>query len=253
MTHDQLARVFPDGRTVHIPSDGRPLAGYQIALADISKRGGSPSGPSLEAAREAGVNIASAERPTQNPFAKLFGLGSKSDEDEDADMRQCPAPAAASEPTPAAPRAKAAKPTVVAALERSAEKEKPAAKPSKAESKSEKPAGQEGPAPSPAKRPSHTDPRCCRCHDATPGPHFCLPVAPARPAQAASLAVKSPSANDVIAQRGFWQGLPDGMIAAQPATGDATAAPAGTRACHRMETASADPDLTGTLSPWARG
>ena len=27
MTHDQLARVFPDGRTVHIPSDGNPLAG----------------------------------------------------------------------------------------------------------------------------------------------------------------------------------------------------------------------------------
>ena len=26
MTHDQLAKVFPDGRTVHIPSDGHPLA-----------------------------------------------------------------------------------------------------------------------------------------------------------------------------------------------------------------------------------
>ena len=80
-----------------------------------------------------------------------------------------------------------------------------------------------------------------------------IPVAPARPAQAASLAVKSPSANDVIAQRGFWQGLPDGMIAAQPAAGDATTAPAGPARAHRMETASADPDLTGTLSPWAKG
>ena len=26
MTHDQLVKVFPDGRTVHIPSDGHPLA-----------------------------------------------------------------------------------------------------------------------------------------------------------------------------------------------------------------------------------
>lgn len=39
MTHDQLARVFPNGRTVHVPSDGRPLAGYELAMADIEKRG----------------------------------------------------------------------------------------------------------------------------------------------------------------------------------------------------------------------
>jgi hypothetical protein len=39
MTHDQLARVFPDGRTVHVPSDGGPLKGYELARADIEKRG----------------------------------------------------------------------------------------------------------------------------------------------------------------------------------------------------------------------
>ncbi len=39
MTHDQLVRVFPDGRTVHIPSDGVPLKGYELARADIEKRG----------------------------------------------------------------------------------------------------------------------------------------------------------------------------------------------------------------------
>jgi uncharacterized protein YcbK (DUF882 family) len=39
MTHDQLARVFPDGRTVHVPSDGTPLKGYELARADIEKRG----------------------------------------------------------------------------------------------------------------------------------------------------------------------------------------------------------------------
>ena len=27
MTHDQLVRVFPNGRTVHVPSDGKPLRG----------------------------------------------------------------------------------------------------------------------------------------------------------------------------------------------------------------------------------
>ena len=39
MTHDQLARVFPNGRTVHVPSNGQPLSGYALALADIEKRG----------------------------------------------------------------------------------------------------------------------------------------------------------------------------------------------------------------------
>jgi hypothetical protein len=38
MSHDQLARVFPNGRTVHVPSNGQPLAGYQLALAEIEKR-----------------------------------------------------------------------------------------------------------------------------------------------------------------------------------------------------------------------
>lgn len=34
MTREQLAKVFPDGRTLHIPSDGNPLPGYALALAD---------------------------------------------------------------------------------------------------------------------------------------------------------------------------------------------------------------------------
>ena len=34
MTRDQLAKIFPDGRTLHIPSDGNPLPGYALALAD---------------------------------------------------------------------------------------------------------------------------------------------------------------------------------------------------------------------------
>jgi uncharacterized protein YcbK (DUF882 family) len=39
MTHDQLAKVFPDGRTVHVPTDGKPLKNYELAKADIEKRG----------------------------------------------------------------------------------------------------------------------------------------------------------------------------------------------------------------------
>lgn len=40
MTHEQLVRLFPDGKTVHIPSDGIPLENYQLAYAEIQARGG---------------------------------------------------------------------------------------------------------------------------------------------------------------------------------------------------------------------
>ena len=86
MTHDQLARVFPDGRTVHVPSDGRPLSGYALALADVERRGSSPSHVSLAAARDAGVlsgdRVASAEKSKRSFFARIFGAG-QDDDDED--------------------------------------------------------------------------------------------------------------------------------------------------------------------------
>jgi uncharacterized protein YcbK (DUF882 family) len=53
MTREQLVRVFPNGRTVHIPSDGNPLPGYELALADLEHRrtsgdeGGATARPSL--------------------------------------------------------------------------------------------------------------------------------------------------------------------------------------------------------------
>ena len=80
MTHDQLAKVFPDGRTVHVPSDGVPLQNYALALADVESRGGAPSSTSLEAARANGVDVASAGK-SKSLFAALFGRGNK-DADE---------------------------------------------------------------------------------------------------------------------------------------------------------------------------
>ena len=38
MTYDQLARVFPNGKTLYVPSDGRPLPGYDAALAAYKAR-----------------------------------------------------------------------------------------------------------------------------------------------------------------------------------------------------------------------
>jgi uncharacterized protein YcbK (DUF882 family) len=39
MSRQELARVFPNGRTIHIPSDGKPMPGYQQALASYKARG----------------------------------------------------------------------------------------------------------------------------------------------------------------------------------------------------------------------
>ena len=40
MTYDQLARLFPDGKTVHLPPNGKPFARYEEARAEIMSRGG---------------------------------------------------------------------------------------------------------------------------------------------------------------------------------------------------------------------
>ncbi len=120
MSREQLMHVFPDGRTVHIPTDGRPLPGYGLALADIRAHGGTPSGLLLEQAREAGVNVADNGLPAQppprsNPIAKLFGLA-HDDEDEDA---SAPVTVAANTPAPARePLRLRAKAAVVAAVDR---------------------------------------------------------------------------------------------------------------------------------------
>jgi uncharacterized protein YcbK (DUF882 family) len=74
MNHDQLARVFPDGRTVHVPSNGKPLKGYELALADIEKRGN-------------GDEVSS--KSTLGLFASLFRSKSKDEDDEGA---SAPAP-----------------------------------------------------------------------------------------------------------------------------------------------------------------
>lgn len=88
MNYDQLARVFPDGRTVHVPSNGKPLKGYELALADIEKRGN-------------GDDVSSKGKP--GLFAALFRSKSNDEDDEGAS-----APAARGKTSPASVMASAA-------------------------------------------------------------------------------------------------------------------------------------------------
>ena len=80
MTHDQLAKVFPDGRTVHVPTDGVPLKGFELARADIEKRG-------------SGDDAATVGKTSF--LASLFKGKSSDDDDEagSAAVNEKPAPA----------------------------------------------------------------------------------------------------------------------------------------------------------------
>ena len=69
MSREQLSRVFPDGKTVLIPTDGQPMPGYQEALAAIEARGGTA--------------YAANDKPAKGLFAWLFG-GNNEEEDDAA-------------------------------------------------------------------------------------------------------------------------------------------------------------------------
>ena len=69
ISRDQLARVFPDGRTVHIPTDGKPMKGYELARADIEARDG---------------NDGAMKKSSPSLWARLFTHKSNDDEDDEA-------------------------------------------------------------------------------------------------------------------------------------------------------------------------
>ena len=109
MTRQQLVRVFPDGRTVHIPSDGKPLPGYALALADVERHGSSPSGLSLAQAREAGAITArqeqlaerTVEKPAERSSLAIFDFGSRGEDANEKLAEAAPARAAANRVVPA--------------------------------------------------------------------------------------------------------------------------------------------------------
>ncbi|MGH6853625.1 MAG: DUF882 domain-containing protein, partial [Methylocella sp.] len=72
MSYAQLARVFPDGKSVDLAADGRALPRYEEARAEIASRGGVMS-DAPQAASSGGL------------FAWLFG---KHDDEEEADAVQ---------------------------------------------------------------------------------------------------------------------------------------------------------------------
>jgi len=87
MTYDQLVRLFPDGRTVHLPSNGQPLPGYYEAKAEIE-------------ARNNGAIVAEPRKSGGGLLAFLFGGG----EDEEESVAEAPAPSTRKQWASLAPR-----------------------------------------------------------------------------------------------------------------------------------------------------
>jgi uncharacterized protein YcbK (DUF882 family) len=111
MTREQLVKVFPDGRTVHVPTDGNPLPGYALAMADI----------------ERGANRTVASPQKRSFLASLFSREKDAEEVDDTSSaretdrasRTTSAKSETTKPAPAAPArvqvASAAEPVVTAA------------------------------------------------------------------------------------------------------------------------------------------
>jgi len=86
ISRQELVRVFPNGKTLHVPSDGKPLPGYQQALASYKARKGSGS-PAIELASAGGGYKKSGG------FLSAFFGGGDDEADDSADVASAaPAP-----------------------------------------------------------------------------------------------------------------------------------------------------------------
>jgi uncharacterized protein YcbK (DUF882 family) len=189
MTRDQLAKLFPDGRTVHLPADGNPLPGYQLALADL----------------ERGHRTAPTPTKQRSLLAGLFGVAMDAEESDDtaAARQNAASRRAAASKSEAKPEAK---PVRVAEAKPEPKSE------TKSESKSEpKPAltrvaalAESKPAPAPEVVSVPLPPNRPIYQIASAESRPVLAPPPRRPA--GSVEVAALSATDVINSRGLWDG-----------------------------------------------
>ncbi|PBC04470.1 DUF882 domain-containing protein [Mesorhizobium sp. WSM3860] len=86
ISRQELVSLFPNGKTLHVPSDGRPLPGYEQALAAYKGRKGAGT-PNIELASAGG-----STKRSGGLFAAWFG-GGDDEADDSADVASAqPAP-----------------------------------------------------------------------------------------------------------------------------------------------------------------
>ncbi|MEW6641634.1 MAG: DUF882 domain-containing protein [Pseudomonadota bacterium] len=207
MTREQLVRVFPNGRTVHVPSDGNPLPGYEVALAEVQHR------------KSNGDADTSSGKPSL--LAALF-RGKQAEEDDEG----AAAPAATTD-DPAKELAKDPAKATPVALAASLDAGKPA-----------------GPIPLPRAKPVISATYQVASAESQPVPLPAPKPAPTKVAQAEPAAPtarepKPQTPADIINARGFWD---DDSIKPKQATPEQVA-----RLAARNAFAAADPQPTASV------
>jgi uncharacterized protein YcbK (DUF882 family) len=79
MSRSELASVFPNGKTLHVPTDGKPLPGFETALASYKAR--SKSGATALA-----LASSSSSSKRTNLFAAIFGGGADEEEESSGEV-----------------------------------------------------------------------------------------------------------------------------------------------------------------------
>jgi uncharacterized protein YcbK (DUF882 family) len=120
MSRKELLALFPDGKTMHLPADGKPLPGYNQALAAYQSRKKSGGAVHIASAQPRAEQV---ERGLRGGglLAALFRGGADEEEDNSEATTRAPVAVAAApaRPAPAAPvrqPAEAPAETIVAAL-----------------------------------------------------------------------------------------------------------------------------------------
>ncbi|QYM73981.1 DUF882 domain-containing protein [Pseudochrobactrum sp. Wa41.01b-1] len=126
LSRRELLAVFPDGKTIHVPTDGKPLPGYEQALAAYEAR----------KANGGTIQMASAKPKSKSLFGMLFGGGADEEEDNGESSgravatarpartapaaavpaRQAPVPAVPNRAVPAQPEPQVPQEALIAAL-----------------------------------------------------------------------------------------------------------------------------------------
>jgi uncharacterized protein YcbK (DUF882 family) len=104
MTRAQLTELFPDGRTMHLPNDGKPLSqeGYQIALAEWKKCHAYPCNGSSSSGTQV-ADSASSSGGGRNLMDMLFGGNQQQAAAPQMQVASAPAPRATPQAQPSAP------------------------------------------------------------------------------------------------------------------------------------------------------
>ncbi len=184
MSYDQLARLFPDGKTVFIAANGKTLPGYDQARAEILARGGEAA--TVEEANSGGIF---------GFFANLFGGGA--DEQEDRQVGGASAPTAVASAETRVPTQSSEPPqrqmmanaeanlprgeTYMGAPDSPGPERQAIASQSQPQPAAQAQAQAQAPMPTPPEKPSQLDAPAQTAAAATPAPALDLPAPPRRP------------------------------------------------------------------------